>query len=165
MSLSCFLRAHLLTDSSFALRDENLTRWMLDQGADPNACFVERTPLTVAAEEGSIVTLEMLLERGASIRKGNPLHHAVVRNRPDCLEVIELFLHLGLSVNEVMMYKNWGGTPLHVAAFSGRTEAVAYLLDRGANPHIVTHMSNLTALDAAEERGNKAVVELLSARM
>ncbi len=131
-----------LTSDSDVIHDENLTRWFLEHGADPNAtCGWTITPLSKAAREAPVSTIQLLLEYGASVTGGYLLHFAVRRETPDQLEVIELFLHLGCPINELLfkgcppafLDQKYVGTPLHYAVRLRKIEVAAYLLKNGAD--------------------------------
>lgn len=69
----------------------------------------------------------------------DPLISAACKGHTD---VLEMLLELGWNVNH-MKYGGLDdseklGTPLHFAAYFGQVEAVKYLLDRGANPNLVS---------------------------
>jgi len=89
-------------------------------------------------------TIDYLFSRGADARCGQLLHHAVLRDKPDALDVVRRVVERGAPINEIK-YENepmvyWErepfglGTPLHRAAEFGKTDIVKYLLEQGADP-------------------------------
>ncbi|KAL4946923.1 hypothetical protein BDW69DRAFT_179461 [Aspergillus filifer] len=89
----------------FAVRNEEMTRWLLDHGADPNAqAGLDVTPLSMAAESASFSTIKLLFEHGADVRKGQPLHHATKR-KSEITEVLASLLEKGAPLNEEI-YEN-----------------------------------------------------------
>ncbi|KAL9596023.1 MAG: hypothetical protein Q9219_006074 [cf. Caloplaca sp. 3 TL-2023] len=155
-----------LCDSSFqysstplanALDDEEMTQWLLDHGADPNAERVVRgskmgeTPLSISMWHTAFKTIRLLLERAGpnAIRDGHLLWYATSRQLPDQMEVLEYLLkNGGASDLTRLMYDNhpeaarqadWGlgcGTPLHTAARHGNLDAVNLFMAWGADPAV-----------------------------
>lgn len=115
--------------------DEELNKWFLAYGADPNAeCGLDLTPLSVAVQQAPFRIVKLLFEDGGSIKHGQLLHYAVRRDLPDQLEVLEYILDKEPQINHVM-YQNrldcyyhqraFGiGTPLHEAAGRGNLDVV-----------------------------------------
>ena len=77
-----------------ARRDLTWTRWLLQEGANPNIADREgRTPLIVAAESGFLEGVAILLERGARVDVANatgetPLIAAVHARNIELMEVL-----------------------------------------------------------------------------
>jgi ankyrin repeat protein len=102
----------------------------------------------------------LLLARGARIEVWGedgegPLHEAALGGS---VEVITLLLDHGAAIDAPD--RESGATPLMIAASLGRTNAVAVLLRRGANPVLRDHAGH-TALDRALKAENSEVVKLL----
>jgi len=72
---------------------------------------------------------------------------------------VRAMLDSGTNVNK----KHHGWTALMVAAFHGNGDAVKLLLERGANPNIVSTgpLPGRTALGIAQEKGHSSTVQLL----
>ena len=95
--------------------------------------------------------IELLLELGASVQYGQPLHYAVRANRED--EIIELLLKNGASPNAIMFqdhpvshcqFECLGlGTPLHEAASQSNDRLIKLLLKHGADPQIRNTLGEL----------------------
>ncbi|KIX92101.1 uncharacterized protein Z520_12185 [Fonsecaea multimorphosa CBS 102226] len=135
-----------------ALFDPLLVKWLIDHGANPNArCSYDITPLSIAVREGSRHVIEMLLELGASIKYGQPLHYAVRANREN--DIIELLLRKGASPNKIMFedhlvsflqFQCLGlGTPLHEAASQKNDALIQLLLRHGADSKIRNTLGEL----------------------
>ncbi|KAL5344119.1 hypothetical protein BJX70DRAFT_393535 [Aspergillus crustosus] len=78
--VSIFLAHGLRVTFIYAVKDEEMTRWLLDCGAEPNRqCKIDLTPLSWAVEDASLSTIQLLFGRGADVHKGEPLHHAINR--------------------------------------------------------------------------------------
>jgi ankyrin repeat protein len=125
--------------------DEEMARWLLDNGADPNcACNLDLTPMSFAIKKAPLHMINMLFEKGAEVHRGQMLHYAVLRETDDALQVVTKLVEAGAPVDEVMYenqkdsfrkQKDFGlGTPLHRAAEHNRKDIVEYLLSKGANP-------------------------------
>ena len=115
-------------------------------------------PLDLAAAEGHLEVVRLLLESGAdkdyTSRGGiTALHSAAANGR---LEVVRLLLDSG-SDKEKLAY---GLTALHSAAMNGHSEVVRLLLESGADKHTISH-GGTTALHFAVENGHLEVVRLL----
>ncbi|KAL8812473.1 MAG: hypothetical protein Q9200_001002 [Gallowayella weberi] len=105
------------TPLGHALHSEQLTRWLLDRGADPNAeSRIKRTPLSRAVQERSLDTIKLLMEYGGpdSINHGFLLLCAIWRKLPDYMQILEYILDKGAErhVNEYRYRKpleeeNW----------------------------------------------------------
>ncbi|USW59766.1 Putative ankyrin repeat-containing domain superfamily [Septoria linicola] len=110
---------------AYVTEDLELTRWFLSQNADPNAqCGIDRTPLSIGIQKGSVAVIEMLFAHGGTIHCGQLLHWAASRQKDDRLAVVNILLRKGALLNAIM-YENdedsfiqrepFGlGTPLHV---------------------------------------------------
>jgi len=136
-------------------------RFLLDHGANPNARVKDNTltrtiftmqwffeagatPFVRAAQSGDVELMKLLLHYGADPKlttnfgdtallaaagigwvEGVTYEHSAKHN----LEAIKLLVELGLDVNAT---NHDGRTPLMGAAIKGRSEAIQYLVERGA---------------------------------
>ncbi|KAI9742591.1 MAG: hypothetical protein M1818_003732 [Claussenomyces sp. TS43310] len=151
--------------------DQQLTRWFLDHGADPNAmCDWDLTPMSVAMRLAPLYTIKILFAHGGNIKRGQLLHHALLRDNPNVIELVDLLLDIGAPINAIQ-YKDHSasfnelcpfalGTPLHYAAEVGRTEIVAHLLRRGADPSI-KNTKGRTVLQTAKFLHQSKVEQIL----
>jgi cytohesin len=135
--------------------DMEVVRALLDKGASPNINAMGVTPFLVAAGVG-----------GGGQRGGGP---GATRGGGQATALMDVLLQHGADVNArvtgTKTYSmriartpstNEGMTALHVAAQSGRTDLVRYLLEKGANPEIADSNGrkpiDLAAANAAEIR-------------
>jgi ankyrin repeat protein len=108
-----------------------ITRTLLDAGADPNLVFgVSETPLMRAALRGHLGVLKLLIERGANLgtaetQSGSTaLHYAVQYNNPDCVEALARADQAGRA----MMVEDCDGqTGLQLAILLKRTAVLERL--------------------------------------
>jgi len=101
-----------------------MTSWFLEHGANPNTqCEVDCTPLSYAVGNAPLSVIELLLNRGGDVRKGQLLQYAVFRDE-ELEDAISLLVERGAPLNATM-YQNGPtlmrffpmslGTALHVA--------------------------------------------------
>ena len=166
-----------MTYHSEILENEELARWFLDEGADPNlgaptyGSIQRDSPaipnsgqaLNSAACLPDHTMFDLLVERGAKLENCIALHYAAGSSRTD-LERISMMTHLidlGFDANELDdiagAYKR--GTPLHYAVRSKKLESIRFLLERGADPHLQNQWGE-TAAEEAVKRGYAEAVEL-----
>lgn len=160
-------------DSSRAFPHRELVLWLLERGADLNTRpeSTDITPLSYAVRLADPALLQELLERGgADVLKGDVLHYAMKRET-DVVAVLGMLLDKGAPLNVIEFDNHPGsfhlhffldrGTPLYNAAKVGNTEAVRFLLDRGADSRIPSSDGH-TALECAQKAGFTEIVELLA---
>ncbi|KAL9101751.1 MAG: hypothetical protein Q9163_003027 [Psora crenata] len=159
------------------LKDEKLMQWFLDHGANPIAgCEMDVTPLSKALQFAPFHVILLFFHIGGptSFQHGQLLHHAVLRNLPDRLRVVDFVLMNGAlpTLNNLKYHdqprlaneENWvigAKTPVHYAAMTGKLDVVKYLIMRGANPTIPDGKGR-RAIDEAQSAGFSDVVEYLS---
>lgn len=157
--------------SRLLLDDENLLRWFLARGANPDAeCGFDCTPLSIAVSRASFPIIKFLFDSGGTVQHGQLLHYAVKREASDRLEVINFLLNKGIFINHIMYQNRWNdyyqqrafglGTALHRAAEMGNLDVVELLLRRGADPLIRDARGKL-AVERAEYNEHIKVAELL----
>ena len=125
--------------------------------------------MSYAVEYASPRIVELFLDRGGDVRKGELLHHALDR-RDHVKEVLTMLLDRGAPLNSKMYENHWFsrgmyqfmglGTPLHKAAELGNQDIVRFLLSRGAETEIKDQKGR-TAMDCAEKYGYPEVSEIL----
>ena len=170
--------------------DEARVRALLD--ADPataNATDAQGlSPLTVATYHGQANIVDLLLASGASddvfaatARGDRAAVEALLRENPDLvrahssdgwtalalaahfgrLEILRVLLGYGSDPNAVS-HNLLGNTPLHAAIAGNQREAVALLLQNGANPN-TTDSGGWTPLHLAAHGGSESIAKDLLA--
>lgn len=150
-----------------------MTIWLLDHGADPNKrCEIDCTPLSYAVQLAPTSIIKLMLSRGGDVRKGQLLHYAIFR-ATDLNDVISLLVDEGASLNATMhqdertLMRFWPmslGTPLHIAAELGKTDAIRHLLNLGADASI-EDVNGRTAVEVAQKFIHPEVVRLLESKL
>jgi hypothetical protein len=102
------------------------------------------------------------VDRPAHIDGFNALFASVEGNRPDCIGVLKEY---GVSLSQTTAADNQilpGATPLHLAAYYGRTEAARKLIELGANINALD-INGQTPLHVAVFQGQLSIITLLRA--
>ena len=137
------------TPLAYTFENEEMTRWFLDHGADPNAeSRINNTPLSRAIHSASLSIIKMLFDRGGPdcINHGELLLCATYRNLPDRIEVLEYLFTKGArrDINKLHhqdrpdLFREHNliigcKAPLHEAADSGKLDVVKFLVANGAD--------------------------------
>jgi ankyrin repeat/protein kinase domain-containing protein 1 len=130
--------------------------------ADPNVLNSGKvTPLHVAAAEKSVATVQLLISAGADVLATDadqepPLFCAV---RAGLLENVKLCC----NPSTITMSSAKGETALHLAAQYGHGDLVAYLIQEGANQHVVDSAGNSALHQAVVHKRKDCVLLLLEA--
>jgi ankyrin repeat protein len=144
--------------------DSEVVRALLDKGANPNINDMGLTPFLVAAGVG------------AGNRGGTGLAAQYSAGGTVNMELMELLLQHGADVNAQVSgtrtysmrvsrapSANEGKTALHLAAETGKTDLVRYLLQKGANTEI-TDADGKKPFDLMAADGPAEIRSLLTAR-
>ncbi|OAG09321.1 ankyrin [Paraphaeosphaeria sporulosa] len=113
--------------------DKEMVTWLLDYGADPNSCCDwDFTPALLAMYIASIEIIDLLFQRGADPHYGELLQWAVIRNKPNGLDVVRQIIEKGAPIDEIK-YAN-DPKSYYQPAEDGKVDIVEYLLKMGADP-------------------------------
>lgn len=149
---------------------------LIDEGADVNAAIrfdrllrVGATradlrgtawPLDLAAKQGKLDVVKLLLAKGAKFHGGELAQAASHRNHEESLAVITVLVQAGADVNS---HHDFGYTALHWAIYRGNKDAVKLLLAQPGIKPDETNEDGDTALMVAAEHGHAELVEMLLA--
>lgn len=135
-------------------------RQAIDKGASPDASFGRATALSVAAFFGRREIVDLLLERGAGIDKGDDetgataLFQSIMGLEP---EIARLLVDRGADVNKKTKP---GMSALMLAAASKQVDTAAMLVEHGADVG-AKDAEDLTPLMYAAEGGSPEIAGLL----
>jgi ankyrin repeat protein len=140
--------------------DEEMVKFLLEDGFDVNQLIDGYPPLQTAAMYGCDTIASLLLKRGAHVdgadKNGDtPLYWAVLREHE---KVVSLLLRAGANVNKPD--STFGAHLLHNAALSGNEEIVQLLLSAGANVDAKDFYKSMP-LHYALSQNNKKIIEML----
>ena len=160
------------------LSNEEIVRWFLDRGCDPNGkCSGGITAVVEAARVASLSVLKLLLAYHGTARNSDAIARAVhghILNVPDRLEVVECLLAAGAPIDayqfeplseEVISMAQLIGmeTGLQLAVRENKLDMVKLLVQRGADVMkkggLGTRGEN--AIEIAESKGFGEIVTLL----
>ena len=121
------------------------------------------TELKRAVDKDDAFEVRRLVESGADVNAATPEGVTPLMNASGFgnKEVVQLLISKGAQVN-AKTKSNY--TALMSAALSGQREIIQILLDSGADPNIEDTVTKKTAMDIAEEKGHKDIVEMLKRR-
>ena len=157
-------RSQLHIAAEYGLRD--IAELLLDHGMDPDIKDRDgSTPLHLAAFR-SLPTIELLLQRGASINAQNhagqtALHYCVRGCWEPCdyyTETLSCLLKSGISLD---ITDSVGRTSLHIAANRGLQSAVRLMVEKGADRH-AKDSEGRTALQVAVAEGHEHILDILT---
>lgn len=145
-------------------------RRLLEQGADVNADhdYYEGTPLLMAAREGHVETVSLLISRGADIdvrdRYGTtPTLMAAIHGHQEVFDLLRKHGgHLTAPSRGINTPVQDGWTPLHLAACHDRPSIVSVILSQGADVNARMNL-NETALHVVAYNGCPEVAKILLA--
>lgn len=149
--------------------DAEMTSWFLEHGANPNTqCEVDCTPLSYAVRNAPLSIIELLLEHGGDVQKGQLLQYAVLREE-ELEDVISLLVKRGTPLNATMyqdgptlmrFFPMSLGTALHISTERGRENAIRILIRLGVDTS-VKDANGDTALEWAQKWNKTEMVRLL----
>eukprot|EP00042_Codosiga_hollandica_P035345 m.261520 g.261520 ORF g.261520 m.261520 type:complete len:387 (+) comp54610_c0_seq11:92-1252(+) len=145
---------------------ERLCKLLIWRGVDINSMY-ERpglppaTPLYLAAAEGHLVLVRLLIQAGANVNLSNPngltpLHEAAWRGDS---EIARELLAAGASP---LTMSQFGTTPLHDAVLGNHMEIIALLIKHGANVNAADSCGNTALLRACEAGSIETIAYLLN---
>ncbi|RYN79003.1 hypothetical protein AA0117_g3867 [Alternaria alternata] len=138
---------------------ETLVKLLLDGDSTlVDGIGVYKNPLHIAAEEGHLGVIEVLLEAGADIDAVESDDTALfVATSEGRKEAVALLLDRGADANARGGYNS---NAIQEASYQGNREIVDLLIEKGADVNAIAVEGN-TALQKASYKGHKEIVELL----
>ena len=146
-------RTELTEDENSVKEAKKGLLFHLCRGGNPLAQRAVQEGLNIIEHLG----LEEVLDERTSSTGRTCLHAATIAGNNALLRLLLLAAELNIQAQD---YE--GSTALHLAVIEGRTQALAILLNAGANPNITDQPGN-TPLHIAAERGQEVMVRALIA--
>ncbi|EXJ81785.1 hypothetical protein A1O1_07850 [Capronia coronata CBS 617.96] len=158
-------------------KKEEVVRWFLAHGADPNAFASQEaiTPLSRAVKYSSLAMVRFLFQHGGRADRGELVNY-VCQIKPgdeQTLLILRFLLEKGAPPNHIL-YEEYPElfdltmfslTPLLTCCVKGDTEAARVLLRYGADPCKTAVLMNKLPIDLAREHGHQDLVDLLTRAM
>jgi ankyrin repeat protein len=149
-----------LHEAAYAGDEKTIATLCSTKNIDLNLTLNHKTPLFIAAHEGHVNIVQLLLNAGAKPDTANkdkdtPLHVATLHGHTN---VVESLLHANAHV-DLTNVKNV--TALGVAAYYGYTEIVRLLIDKKADVNYHANKHGWTPLYIASLRGHIDIVRSL----
>ena len=150
------LHRHIPDEEADHLEHEYFDRCveiLAQNGADVNIADADgKTPLWLAAKDGSIRGIKALLNYGADITvkdapSGDPILLIAAQNSDDLDECVELLIAAGADVKETA---NNGFTALMSAATEGNLRCTRLLVNKGADVNTTDKYGRIALICAAE---------------
>lgn len=141
----------------------DVLHFLLDSGAHPDCTdHAKMTPLHFAAMKGSDAAIKILLKRGASLdardtAEYTPLLFACLDGHARSCEIL---IDAGADLDA---RDKVGQTGLMFAACKNKLDVLSLLLERGADKYLHAR-ENITALDYAHRKKNRACIDLLEGK-
>jgi hypothetical protein len=134
----------------------------LDAGMDPNY-VADRigTGLMIAAWQGNLPMMELLVARGADVNRRNELGESALMHAAWRGQAAAMRWLIGKGALVDSAPKQWSA--LHYAAFAGQAEAAGVLLDHGADINARSSNGSSVLMMAVYE-GHEPLVKALLAR-
>ncbi len=141
MIISPNKKAEMIVDEckKFDPPNLNLVKDLITLGANVNwqdESNLNRTPMHIAAEYGSVEITQMLIDAGVDVNVQDewygctPLHRAIDFGQA---ELVGILIDAKAKLD---MQDRWGYTPLHYAAMYGKVKIARMLIDAGARKDI-----------------------------
>ncbi|MGP8305162.1 ankyrin repeat domain-containing protein [Vibrio sp. YIC-376] len=154
------------TDKEKVAQLEALEDWSLLNATSPitSSGNDEHTAVMVAARDGLVESLRLLMARGGDqtipdhYMKAIPLHKAAYNGQADVIKILVNYPGFEETLNA--QGPNNGYTPLHDAIWHGHKEAAKALIDAGARTDVVS-FDGKTPLELAKEYHYQDIIDLL----
>ena len=141
----------------------------LDRGADPNRNLVDeyKSLLAAVAELASIQMAALLIRHGAHVKGSGAIVMAAEEGKLDMVKLLldqgADINEVGIEDPTDPRSREDMGSALHRAVTAGHEEVARFLLDQSADVNL-TDVMRRTPLDLAEANQNRGMIELLKER-
>ena len=131
-----------LTSCRHVVLNQDLSRWFLSHGADPNACSKPgSTLLDVVAANSTPTVFDLFIDHGARLEDSDALISSAGEreNRPGRVEMMAHLLDMGMDISAIgrrdypPSRRMGRGTPLHAAVGARAIDRIEFLLERGTD--------------------------------
>jgi hypothetical protein len=126
--------------------------------------------LDKALQAKDLVKLKELLGKGANPNSADEygqtlLHRAIPTSGAETMQEVDLVKALLTAGANPNFTSNFGATPLHTAAYHGLTKIAQALMDRGADPTVISNLGDgKTPIDMALSNNKADLAKLLQAQ-
>lgn len=145
-------------------QDSEMLKFLFKTGVDPNEAEVLHKPaFDFAISQGFSDIVGLMLDHGQKVKESNALANALEADKVDIMKL--LVEKGGMDVNAPQKGGDDDASPvLHRAVAKGQTEMVRTLVQDLKADATIKDVNGRTALQIAEEKGDKTILGLLAGK-